>query len=129
MRERKSKADLNEGQEITLVRGWGHNPVSEHGGGMRNRVSKDESRGHTQVSGDGGLVCDVLLCSTVVSCKYGPSFATLASVQSAGGTYMRDGTFSFVIMPSLDQEMLSSSVDAGFFLHCHSTMETLNLTV
>ena len=29
---------------------------------------------------------------------------------------MQDGTFSFVITPSLDQEMLSSSVDAGFVL-------------
>ena len=64
MRERKSKADLNEGQEVTLVRGQGHNPVSERGGGTHSRVSKDESRGHNQVSGDGGVVCDVLVCST-----------------------------------------------------------------
>ena len=63
MRERKSKADLPEGQEITFVRGWGHNPASQHGGGMHNRGSEDESRGHNQVSGDGALVSVVLLCS------------------------------------------------------------------
>lgn len=64
MRERKSRADHPEGQEITMVRVWGHNPVSEHGGGIHNQGSKDDSRGHNQVSGDGALVSVVLLCST-----------------------------------------------------------------
>ena len=38
---------------------------------------------------------------TVVSCKYAPPFATLALVQSAGGAYGRDATFSLAITPSL----------------------------
>ena len=53
---------------------------------------------------------------TVVSRKYAPPFATLALVQSAGGGYMQDATFSLVITPSLDREMSSGSVDAGFVL-------------
>ena len=53
---------------------------------------------------------------TVVSRKHGPPFATLALVQSAGGTYTRDATFSLAITPSLNQEMFSGSVDAGFIL-------------
>ena len=39
--------------------------------------------------------------NTVVSHKYAPPFATLALVQSAGGAYAWDVTFSLVIMPSL----------------------------
>ena len=33
-----------------------------------------------------------------------------------GGAYMRDATFSLAITPSLDREMFSGSVDAGFVL-------------
>ena len=36
-----------------------------------------------------------------MSHKYAPPFATLALVQSAGGAYTQDLTFSLVIMPSL----------------------------
>ena len=39
--------------------------------------------------------------STVVSRKYAPPFATLASVQNAGGAYARDATISLAITPSL----------------------------
>ena len=39
--------------------------------------------------------------STVVSRKYVPPFATLASVQNAGGAYTRDATISLAITPSL----------------------------
>ena len=45
-----------------------------------------------------------------------PPFAALVLVQSEGGAYTWDATFSFVIMPSLDQETFSGSVDAGFIL-------------
>ena len=38
---------------------------------------------------------------TVVSRKYTPPFATLASVQNAGGGYARDAMISLVITPSL----------------------------
>ena len=38
---------------------------------------------------------------TVVSCKFTPTFATLALVQSTRGTYTRDVTFSLPITPSL----------------------------
>ena len=56
-------------------------------------------------------------CSyTVVSRKYAPPFATLALVQTVGGAYTRDATFSLAITPSLDREMFSGSVDAGFVL-------------
>ena len=51
-----------------------------------------------------------------MSCKYTPHFATLALVQSAREAYTRDATFSLAITPSLDQEMFSNSVDAGFVL-------------
>ena len=51
-----------------------------------------------------------------MSYKYAPPFATLALEQNAGGAYTRDVTFSFAIMPSLDREMFSGSVDAGFVL-------------
>ena len=57
---------------------------------------------------------------TVVSHKYTPPpsiFATLALVQSAGGAYTCDVTFSLAItLPPLDREMFSGSVDAGFVL-------------
>ena len=43
--------------------------------------------------------------NTVVSRKYAPPFATLALVQSAGGAYTRDATFSLAITPSLDREI------------------------
>ena len=56
------------------------------------------------------------MLNTIVSHKYTPRFATLALVQSAGGAYTRDVTFSHAIMPSFDQEMFSGSVDAGFVL-------------
>ena len=36
---------------------------------------------------------------TVVSRKYVPPFATLASVQNAGGAYTRDATISLAITP------------------------------
>ena len=39
---------------------------------------------------------------------------------------MRDATFSLVVTPSLDREMLSDSVDAGFvlaLLFCHGDLE------
>ena len=51
-----------------------------------------------------------------MSRKYAPSFVTLALVQSAGrgGAYTRDATFSLAITPSLNREMFSASVDAGF---------------
>ena len=39
--------------------------------------------------------------STVVSRKYAPLFATLASVQNAGGAYTRDATISLAITPPL----------------------------
>ena len=39
--------------------------------------------------------------STVVSHKYAPPFATLASVQNAGGAYTRDATISLAITPPL----------------------------
>ena len=47
-----------------------------------------------------------------------PPFATLALVQIAGGggAYTRDATFSLLITPSLNREMFSGSVDAGFIL-------------
>ena len=51
-----------------------------------------------------------------MSFKYAPPFATLALVQSAGGAHTWDATFSLAITPSLDREMFSSSVDAGFVL-------------
>ena len=38
---------------------------------------------------------------TVVSGKYGPPFATLASVQNAGVAYMRDTSISLAITPPL----------------------------
>ena len=41
------------------------------------------------------------LKNTVVSRKYAPPFATLALVQSAGGAYTRDPTFSLAITPSI----------------------------
>ena len=63
--------------------------------------------------------------STVVSRKYAPPFATLALVQSAGGAYTRDATFSLAITPPpLDREMSSGSVDADFVLALHSPTET-----
>ena len=37
--------------------------------------------------------------NTVVSRKYAPPFATLASVQNAGGAYTRDATISLAITP------------------------------
>ena len=43
-------------------------------------------------------------------------FATLALIQSAGGAYTWDATFSLAFTPSLDREMFSGSVDAGFVL-------------
>ena len=47
-----------------------------------------------------GLTGDTSLVScTVVSRKYAPPFATLALVQSAGGAYTRDATFSLAITP------------------------------
>ena len=45
-----------------------------------------------------------------MSHKYAPPFATLALVQSTGGAYTRDATFSLAITPPLDREMFSSSV-------------------
>ena len=42
-------------------------------------------------------VCDT--GNTVVSRKYAPPFATLASVQNAGGAYTRDATISLAIKP------------------------------
>ena len=48
--------------------------------------------------------------------QIGSPFATLALVQSAGGAYTQDVTFSLAIMPSLNREMLTGSVDAGFVL-------------
>ena len=39
-------------------------------------------------------------CVTVVSRKYAPTFANLALVRNAGGTYTRDATFSLAILPS-----------------------------
>ena len=39
--------------------------------------------------------------STVVSCKYAPPFATLASVQDTVGAYVWDATISLAITPSL----------------------------
>ena len=45
-----------------------------------------------------------------------PPFATLALVQSTGGAYTRDATFSLANTPSLDREMFSDSLDAGFVL-------------
>ena len=53
---------------------------------------------------------------TIVSRKYTPPFATLALVQIARGGLSWDATFSLAITPSLDQEMFSVSVDAGFVL-------------
>ena len=64
---------------------------------------------------------------TVVSRKYAPPFPTLALVQTAGGAYTRDATFSLTITPSLDREMFSGSVDAGFVLALpfhHGDLET-----
>ena len=63
---------------------------------------------------------------TVASHKYAPPFATLALVQAAGGAYTWDVTFSLAITPSLDRAVLWMLTS---FLHCHSTTETLNLTV
>ena len=40
-------------------------------------------------------------CYTVVSCKYAPPFATLASVQNTGGACTRDATISLAITPPL----------------------------
>ena len=37
-------------------------------------------------------------------------------MQGGGGAYMWDATFSVTVTPSLDREMLSGSVDAGFIL-------------
>ena len=47
--------------------------------------------------------CSGVSCyhSTVVSRKYAPPFATLASVQNAGGAYTRDATISLAITTSL----------------------------
>ena len=46
-----------------------------------------------------------------------PPFATLALVKTAGGgAYTRDATFSLAIMPPLNREMFSGSVDADFVL-------------
>ena len=40
------------------------------------------------------------LChSTVVSGKYAPHFASLASIQNAGGAYARDAKISLAITP------------------------------
>ena len=44
--------------------------------------------------------------NTVVSRKYAPPFATLASVQNAGGAYTRDATISLAITPSLSIRFL-----------------------
>ena len=65
-----------------------------------------------------------VMSGTIVSRKYAPPFATLALVQSAGGAYTRDATFSLAITPPLDREMSSGSVDADFVLALHSTTET-----
>ena len=54
--------------------------------------------------------------SSVPKIRPPPPFATLALVQSAGGAYTRDATFSLAIMPSHDQEMFTGSVDAGLVL-------------
>ena len=52
------------------------------------------------VEGVGMLMCGIRkhVC-TVVSRKYAPPFAILALVQSAGGAYTRDATFSLAITP------------------------------
>ena len=62
------------------------------------------------------LSAGVIPKNTVVSRKYALPFATLALVQIAGGAYTRDATFSLAITPSLDREMFSGFVDAGFVL-------------
>ena len=71
----------------------------------------------------------VLESFTVVSHKYAPPFATLALVQSAGGAYTRDATFSLAITPFLDREMFSASVNAGFVYALPFHHGDLNLTV
>ena len=65
-----------------------------------------------------GIATKRRLCNTVVSHKYTLKipFATLALAQSAGEAYTWDATFSLAITPSLDREMFSVFVDAGFVL-------------
>ena len=47
-------------------------------------------------------ICNAPITVTVVSRKYAPPFATLASVQNAGGgAYTRNATISLAITPSL----------------------------
>ena len=46
-----------------------------------------------------------------------PPFCNLSlRTKRRGGAYTRDSTLSLAITPSLDQEMFSNSVDAGFIL-------------
>ena len=48
--------------------------------------------------------------STVVSRIYAPRFATLALVESVGGTYMRDLTFYLANMPPLTRPRLDFDI-------------------
>ena len=45
-----------------------------------------------------------------------PCNLSLSTKLSAGFAYTQDATFSLAITPSLDREMFSGSVDAGFVL-------------
>ena len=76
-----------------------------------------------------GMADMVCLVHTVVSRKYAPPFAILTFVQSTGGLYAGCDIFSCDY--ALPQSRTVGAVPwmLASFLHCHSTMETLNLTV
>ena len=50
---------------------------------------------------------------TVVSRIYGPPFATLASVQNAGGACTRDATISLAITPPLPVQIKHDLIVGG----------------
>ena len=52
--------------------------------------------------------------NTVVSRKYAPPFATLASAQNAGEAYTQDATISLAITPSLPVPVSEFLSDAHF---------------
>ena len=69
-------------------------------------------------------------CLTVVSRKYAPPFVILALVQSVGGgLYAGCNIFSCDYALPRSRNVLVLLRMLVSFSHCHSTMETLNLTV
>ena len=75
---------------------------------LESCVSLLEGCMHTCVIPIGWYIC------TVVSRKYAPPFATLASVQNAGGgACMRDATISLAIRPPLPVQIKHDLIVGG----------------